>query len=121
MTIYSDLNRKTPFAKTLDVDAEAIVSSIENILQTRLNERLFNLDITANIEGLLFEPLINTTATLIYDSIFRAISRFEPRVRLLNDSSVTVNQNENGYDVFLSFEIIGVGDTFSIESFLQAR
>jgi len=121
MTIYSDLNRKTPLAKTLNVDADAVVFSIENILKTRLNERLFNLDITANIEDLLFEPLTSTTATLIYDSIFRSLSRFEPRVRLLNDSRVTVNSNEDGYDVTLSFEIIGLDGTFTVDSSLQAR
>lgn len=121
MTIYTDLNRKTPVAKTLNEDADAVVASIENILRTRQNERLFNLDITANMEDLLFEPLTRTNASLIYDSMFRAISRFEPRVRLLNDSRVSVNSNEDGYDVTLVFEIIGLDGNFMIQSSLQPR
>ena len=117
--IYSDLNRKTPFNKILREDADSVISAIENILQTKLNERLFNLDITADLENLLFEPLTFTTANRIYASILSSIGRHEPRVRILNNKSrVDVNSNEDGYDIYLVFTIKGFEGEFSVRSLL---
>lgn len=120
MTVYSDLNIFSPHSKPLIEDVESVVAAVSNILQTRRNSRLFNLEIESNIESLLFEPLTDTNASVIYDRIFRSISRFEPRVNLLNSSTVSVNNNEDGYDVFLAFTVEGFEGEYSIESSLGA-
>lgn len=66
--------------------------SIRVILLTEPGERVMRRDFGAGLRRLLFEPNTPATRTLIKERIERAITRWEPRVRL---ESVTVLETDD--------------------------
>src|SRR5689334_19697267 len=70
-----------------------IRESIELILRTRPGERLMLPEFGCSLERYLFEPNNISTLRLIQEEVKRAISRWEPRVRL-DDVVVETNLND---------------------------
>jgi|TARA_B100000035_G_scaffold22312_1_gene17694 phage baseplate assembly protein W len=85
----------------------AVKRALYNIIMTRKGERFFKPDLGSNIAELLFEPLDAATASLIQEEITYVIRKYEPRVNLLR-ADVDANYDNNGFDVAISFEIVGV-------------
>lgn len=113
-SIYSDINPDNPFDKSLVENAEAVLHALTNIFGTDQDERLFNLDVTANLNDLLFEPISDDITSLIYARVVNAIQRFEPRVRLNNQNSwVIPNYDANEYIAYFEFTIIGLQGTYN--------
>lgn len=113
-SIYSDINSDNPFDKSLVENAEAVLYALTNIFGTDQDERLFNLDVTANLNDLLFEPISDDITSLIYARVVNAIQRFEPRVRLNNQNSwVIPNYDANEYIAYFEFTIIGLQGTYN--------
>jgi phage baseplate assembly protein W len=113
-SIYSDINPDNPFDKSLVENAEAVLYALTNIFGTDQDERLFNLDVTANLNDLLFEPISDDITSLIYARVVNAILRFEPRVRLNNQNSwVIPNYDANEYIAYFEFTIIGLQGTYN--------
>lgn len=100
-------------------DFNAIKQSVKNLITTVPGERFFNPNIGSRITDLLFEPLDFINANLVKSEIEYTIKAFEPRVNLTN---VIVDQNmdDNGYDVEIEFEVIGLPEkTQSLSLFLE--
>jgi phage baseplate assembly protein W len=100
-------------------DFNAIKQSVKNLITTVPGERFFNPNIGSRITDLLFEPLDFINANLVKSEIEYTIKAFEPRVNLIN---VIVDQNmdDNGYDVEIEFEVIGLPEkTQSLSLFLE--
>ena len=113
-SVYSDINPDNPFDKSLVENAEAVLYALTNIFSTDQDERLFNLDVTANLNDLLFEPISDEITSLIYARVVNAIQRFEPRVRLNNQNSwVIPNYDANEYIAYFEFTIIGLQGTYN--------
>lgn len=113
-SIYSDINPDNPFDKSLVENAEAVLYALTNIFGTDQDERLFNLDVTANLNDLLFEPISDDITSLIYARVVNAIQWFEPRVRLNNQNSwVIPNYDANEYIAYFEFTIIGLQGTYN--------
>ena len=113
-SIYSDINPDNPFDESLVENAEAVLYALTNIFGTDQDERLFNLDVTANLNDLLFEPISDDITSLIYARVVNAIQRFEPRVRLNNQNSwVIPNYDANEYIAYFEFTIIGLQGTYN--------
>lgn len=113
-SIYSDINPDNPFDKSLVENAKAVLYALTNIFGTDQDERLFNLDVTANLNDLLFEPISDDITSLIYARVVNAIQRFEPRVRLNNQNSwVIPNYDANEYIAYFEFTIIGLQGTYN--------
>ena len=82
--------------------------ALYNIISTRKGERFYRPDLGSNITDLLFEPLDAATETsLISLEIEFVIRKYEPRVNLIR-ADVDINYDNNGFDVVIAFEIIGV-------------
>lgn len=104
--IYADLDlRFMPTLSTGDVsmryDAQAVIASIKNLLNTNKYDRLFQPDVSSGISALLFEPLSSITATLIENEIVRVIKNYEPRAKI-NSLFVTAAPDQNQFSVSMS-------------------
>lgn len=81
---YSDYNgdfsRQSDGDVQKDIDVDAIFNSITNIVLTRQGERRMLPTFASNIKSLLFEPIDETTARLIAESLLDSISIWEPRI-----------------------------------------
>lgn len=100
-------------------DVAAIKKSVENLITTVPGERFFNPNIGSRITDLLFESLDFINANLVRSEIEYTIQSFEPRVNLID---ITVDQNfdDNGYDVEIEFQVIGLPEkTETIQLFLE--
>ncbi len=100
--------KKHPVTDDLVVtkDSAAIKQAITTLLLTDKGERLFQPDLGSSLRRFLFEPLDFATAGLIRTSIQQCLGRFEPRVRIRSCKAVP-NSDENGFDVELTYKIIG--------------
>ena len=98
----------------------AISRSIRNLVLTALGERPFQPDLGSRISRSLFELLDFGTASVIKKDISLTIKNFEPRVEI-NTIEVTPNYDSNGYDVLISYFIVGQPRTpKTLEFILQA-
>ena len=106
--LYSDLNAGNPEEGNLVLGVDAVFAAMDNLFSTDRDERPFNLDFSGNIDDLLFEDLDFGTALELYSRMAHALERFEPRIRLIeNLSNVTVNDEQNGYDIVLTVSVLG--------------
>lgn len=100
-------------------NSNAIKQSVQNLIVTVPGERFFNPNIGSRITDLLFEPLDFINASLVKSEVEYTIKAFEPRVRLI-DVIVDENYDDNGYDVTIEFEVIGLPEkTESLTLFLE--
>lgn len=65
-------------------DLEIISSSIKMLLITNLGDRIMQPDYGTNLRSILFEHDITTVETLAKEDITFAVSKWEPRARLLS-------------------------------------
>lgn len=98
----------------------AIARSVRNIIFTVPGEKMFNPDFGTNINDSLFELLDDTSATVIKDQIEYSLITFEPRISLI-DVIVVPDFDNNGFDVEISYSIVGADiDPQQISFILQA-
>lgn len=101
-------------------DKAAIVQAITALLLTRKGERPFQPDLGCGIQKVLFEPLDYGSSSIIRSEISEVLRRYEPRIII---DSIDVNPDffNNGYEVELSYTIIGRNDDtpIAVEFFLE--
>ena len=88
-------------------NANAIARSIRNIVFTLPGEKFFQPSFGSRITESLFENIDDISATVIIDEIRESIGRFEPRALVL-DVEAFPDYDNNGFDVTITYEIIGV-------------
>lgn len=99
-------------------DRNAIKQSLINIINTRRGQRLMEPQFGAGIERFLFEPLDEQTGMDIGKAIEYNIKTFEPRVRLTG-VYVTIDWDNEGYDVSVRYNIIDLQDVDFLEVKLE--
>ena len=118
LSITFDKNPVTSDLLVTKNDA-AIKRAVTNLILTKRGDRLFNPNIGCGVNNLLFEPLDFITAGLIQDQIRYTIGAFEPRV-ILKNVDVEVGLDDNGFDVFIEYTIIGQPENLqNLEFFLD--
>lgn len=110
-----------PITKDLTVltDERAINNSVKNIVMISPLERPFNRNFGSRIRDLLFDIVDYGTAGLISQEIKRSINYNEPRVKIV-ELKVTPAFDQNAFDVYLKYNIIGSEKIFIVEQVLQA-
>jgi len=122
---YKDFNinfKPHPVTEDLMVvkDDADIRQSIKNLLLTRKGERLFNSKIGTGLLDLLFDPLDFATSALIRSEIDTVLRNYEKRIRI-QSLDVSPNFDDNGYDISLTYMIIGREDLpTNVEFFLES-
>ena len=122
---FKDLSvtfKKHPVTDDLIVvkDNAAIAQAVQNLIFTRIGERVFQPNLGSRLLNLLFEPLDNATAALISLEIRQVLERYEPRISVLNVLTYP-DSDENGFQVELSYIIVGRNDQpVAVEFFLES-
>jgi phage baseplate assembly protein W len=103
---------------------DAIKRSVRNLILTNFYDRPFRSYIGSNAQKLLFDNINMFTATFLRDAIEDTITSFEPRV-LLDVSTadkgieISVNPDNNGYNVKITFIIVNTATPATINLFLE--
>jgi phage baseplate assembly protein W len=84
----------------------AIARSIRNIVFTIPGEKFFNQSFGSDINQSLFMNIDEISAVIIKDQISSSISKFEPRVNLV-EVKINPNFDNNSFDATIIYEIIG--------------
>lgn len=125
---YSDLDLDfLPHPTTKDVvkktGIDAIKRSVRNLVLTNFYDRKFRHGIGSNATKILFDNINPFTATFLKNAIVEVITNFEPRVKLSSDENngviVSVDPDNNGYVVRISFSIVNRGEPAVISLFLE--
>lgn len=100
-------------------DKAAIAQSIKNLLLTQRGERPFQPDLGCDIARILFEPLDYGSGVVLKSEIKNVILNYEPRIAINKLLCIPV-ESSNGYEVELSYSIIGREDRpVTVEFFLE--
>jgi len=86
-------------------DADAVKTSIKNIVLTNPNERFFNPDFGAGIPRTLFENITPETEMVIQKLVVSTIRNYEPRVDVL-EVYVTAVPDDNLYHISILFNLV---------------
>lgn len=97
---------------------DAIKRSVRNLILTNFYDRPFRPYIGSNTQKLLFELISPITANLLKDAIFEVINNYEPRVRI-SELVVDPDEDNNGYNVSIRYEILNRGEPALISLFLE--
>ena len=123
VTPYSDFNITfLPHPQTGDVQmlvgVNSVIQSMMDLCQLNHFDVPFHPEIGGNIRALLFEISDPVTADLLSREITDTINNFEPRVKLIKVSVIS-DQNGNGYNITITFTVLGSTNPLSISFFLE--
>lgn len=107
---FSDLSLLfTPHPVTADVtkkfDEEAVKTSIKNLISTKNYERPFHPEIGCQVYSLLFENFTPITKSIMKQTIYDVIAKFEPRAVVL-DVKISDQSDSNALDLDIIFRLI---------------
>lgn len=111
---------RNPFTNDISTlsNSEAIKASVRNIVLTAPGEKFFNPNFGSKITKLLFEPLDPFLIDAIQNEILNTIRNHEKRVTV-RKVRCKANYDDNSIDVYLSYKIIGIPLTESVNFVLQ--
>lgn len=88
------------------VDQAAINQSIECILMTDQNERVFEPNFGSFLSGIVFESLDNQSAEKLLDRIITLILKFENRISILSElCSMNISRSSNSLSLKIVYQI----------------
>ena len=96
----------------------AINRSIQNLLSTKINERLFQPNTDNGIEILLFENFNKLTTSRLEQAIAKTIEKYEPRAQVLN-ITVKPDEESNAYLVSITYMPDNDVQEANLEGFLE--
>ena len=96
----------------------AINRSIQNLLSTKINERLFQPNTDNGIEILLFENFNRLTSSRLEKAIKHTIERYEPRAQVMN-ITVKADEESNAYLVSITYVPDNDVQEANLEVFLE--
>jgi|TARA_B100002019_G_scaffold159193_1_gene137144 hypothetical protein len=100
-------------------DKAAILQSITALLLTKKGERPFQPELGCDIQRVLFEQMDFAAAALIKREIRDTLKRYEPRITV-KQIYCEPDFDNNGYEVELTFEIVGRNDApVAVDLFLE--
>jgi phage baseplate assembly protein W len=106
---YTDISSKKD--GSLDCyNAEAINTSILNILLTRKGTIPFNYNFGAGLIDMIFEATDTTTVSSIMNSVLDEIEMYETRATFARDNiEVNINSNAQSVDLYIPYVISDTG------------
>jgi len=123
--IYSDidieLTQATDGDILRDVNEDAVINSIVNIINTMKGSRRMLPEFAASIQNILFEPIDNRTSNLIRNKIASNIQKWDNRVNI-RKIIVEPVYDKNMYKCLMEFSIVGmnVDNTRTLKFVLRA-
>tara|TARA_Y100000034_G_scaffold111101_1_gene143805 strand:+ start:1569 stop:1976 length:408 start_codon:yes stop_codon:yes gene_type:complete len=120
---YIDLDmnfEKHPITKDVvrKYDDEAIKRSLKNLIFTNKYDRPFQPYIDSRIRRLLFENITPVTANLIQSNLRDLITRYEPRVTLV-DIQVFAFPDQNAFECSIYFRIRNQPEVITLKTSLE--
>ena len=108
--VYSDIDIELSQATDGDIlreiNEDAVINSITNIINTLQGSRRMLPEFAASIQRLLFEPIDINTAELLRSRLISNINRWDNRV-VVEEIYIDPLYDQNMYKCLLNFRILG--------------
>jgi phage baseplate assembly protein W len=118
-TVWSELNHKVVLDGggnvKKDVNVNAVISSVSNILGTRISERVMLPEFPGEINNIVFENINDDIIDTLSDEIKFTVERWDPRVSILSVNFFS-NPDNNTIEAVLEINIVGYSKVFKINS-----
>lgn len=122
--IWSDYDEELEIQNDGDiqqqVDIQALMNSINNIIKTRPGERRMLPTFATNAFNILFEPIDRITARRLAESILEGIEIWEDRV-IVTAFDIEPVHDQNLYRCRMSFTVVGRTDVEETIDFVLSR
>jgi len=119
--MYSDIDMELTKASdgdvTKDVDVDAVINSLTNIVSTLQGSRRMLPEFAQDLWGLLFEPMDKTTAKQLGQGLLEAIRNWDDRIQV-DGIDIMPDYDEAQYKVQLNFTIKPIEREQSVEFIL---
>ena len=119
---YSDLDVSLSRDVTNDItplrDIDAVKASVKNLILTSFGERPFQPELGSGLKNLLFEPADRITISVLRDSIYAVLNKYEPRIDTITIQIKDESEN-NRYIVDIGFRVISISQEVDITFYLQ--
>ena len=102
----------------IKTDVQAIINSLNNIINTRPGSRRMLPTFASTAWWLLFEPIDDETAVRLAESILEAIEIWEDRIDVTG-FDIEARPDENMYRCRLSFTVVGSDEIEQIDFVLS--
>ena len=86
-------------------NTKAIKQSVRNLIMMGKFDKPFQPHINGRVRQMLFEPDSPLTRVEMRKSIYDILSRYEPRIRLL-DVNILHNEAQNSYDITIRYQVV---------------
>jgi len=96
----------------LDINVQAVIGSIQNIIQTNPGERVFLPQFALGMQDLVFEPSNQGLMSKYADNIKASVEVWDPRVTVAG-VDFNMNPDENSVSLTVRFSIASYTQTFS--------
>jgi len=112
--LYSDFDLTFGARTTTDgdvfkkTDAASVKQALKSLLLTNAFEKPYKPEYGANLSGLLFEPADENTGEEITSRIKNTVSRYEPRVKILNLKVIAL-PDAYTIKVVIEFRVVNTG------------
>ena len=116
--VQIDLDRQADGDIERDIDVQAILNSLTNIIMTIQGERRMLPTFASPIAGLLFEPIDEITAELLANFLIESIEFWEDRIELTGFDIEPV-PDENIYRCRINFLVLGSDKVQNIDFILS--
>lgn len=100
------------------INEDAVISSIRNLLKTNRGDRLFNNTLGSDLNAMLFENTGPATEQLVADYIRKTIENYEPRASLI-DIVVNTEVDDHLVNVSIVFRVINNSEPVVLELVLN--
>ena len=94
-------------------NADAVMVSVKNILNTDAGERVYLPSFAVNLKKILFEPIDSDLMEFLANHVKESIEMWDNRVSVLA-VEVTVNPNGNSVLISVEFQIKTFGNVYTI-------
>jgi uncharacterized protein len=95
------------------INAEAVKTSINNILNTRKGERVMVPEFGVDFDEALFEPIDQDTMNFLADSVKETVERWDDRVKIVK-VEFTAKPDSNQINLVVTYRITGNDNIFQV-------
>jgi hypothetical protein len=96
----------------VDANVQAVIGSIQNIIQTSPGERVFLPQFALGMQNLVFEPVKSSLLSRYADRIKASVETWDPRVTIAGVDFNT-DPDANAVSLMVRFNILGYTQTFT--------
>ena len=118
--IYSELDQFNENKGNKVVNLESVFRSINNLLNTDFEQRIFLPNFGSGLEQLVFQPVNEDTEMLAFHLVVEALETWEPRVDIIySQTEVEAVPDYHKFFLRLVFEVEGLEEQqFEISGYL---